>query len=140
MSDILNARIILCSFGGSKGYAYFTDDATIEVGDKVLVVAPNGQNGNPVHDGKGAILGYLTLVTVTGVDETVEAVEKVREWIVGKVDLAAYIAKREREQKRSVLEAKIKRAAQEARSRIDVAALAKDNPDLQALIAQLASV
>ena len=65
MSDILTARIVQCQFKGSqKLYAYFTDDQTIAVGDKVLVVSPNGEYSNAVADPSGAIAGYLTLVTV----------------------------------------------------------------------------
>lgn len=141
MSDILTARIVQCQFKGSqKLYAYFTDDQTITVGDKVLVVSPNGEYSNAVADPSGAIAGYLTLVTVASVEETPETVRNVREWIVCKPDLTKWRERKEREQRRATIEAKIKRAVAEARNRIDVAELAKNSPELTALITELNTI
>ena len=138
MSDILTARIVQCQFKGSqKLYAYFTDDQSIAVGDKVLVVTPTGEYRSAVTDAAGTVAGYLTLVTVKSVEETPETVENVREWIVCKPDLTTWHERRKKAQRRATIEAKIKRAVAEARNRIDVAELAKDSPELQALIAEL---
>ena len=138
MSDILNARIVSCKFNvGDKHYAYFTDDPSIGVGDRVLVVAPNGAPGNALHDADGKLQGFLVLVTVVSTDETVRDIEHVREWIVGKVDVSVYFERKARQAARDVIEAKIKRALREARERLDISTLAKDDPKLQALVAEL---
>lgn len=118
--SILSSRIVSVRYADTnREYAYFTDDASIVEGDKVVVVSP--------HNGP-------QIVTVSSVKETVGAIEKVREWIVCKIDLAAYNARKEREEKREILRAKIERAKKEALAAIDIADLATRSPELAKLI------
>lgn len=132
---ILTARVVRCKFDDDNrnSYAYFTDDPTIEVGDFVVVVSPNGP-------GVRSDAGYPKVVRVTSTTETVESITKVREWIVCKLDLSGYAERREREEKRQVLIAKIDRAAEEARGRFDLQQLATASPELKALLDQLAAI
>ena len=63
-----NTRIVHVTFSGyGKQYAYHTDIAGVEVGDKVVVDTPSSG---------------LTIVTVTSVGESAEGVEKAEKWIV----------------------------------------------------------
>jgi len=135
-NPILTARVVRCKFDDdkfSRSYAYFTDDPTIEVGDFVVVVSPSGP-------GVRSDAGYPKVVRVTSTTETVDGITKVREWIVGKLDLSAYTERREREEKRQVLIAKIQRAAEEARGQFDLQQLAATSPELKALLDQLAAI
>lgn len=134
-NDLLTARIVSVQYTpGGRTYAYFTDDETIAVDDYVVVVAPNS-NGSGWRD--DAADGYPLIVRVASVEETVNAIEKVREWIVSKVDLSGYVAKKAAREKQALLRAKIQRVAKETRDAIDLAALAAANPKLQELLAEL---
>lgn len=133
---ILTARIVRCKFedDARQSYAYFTDDPTIDVGDFVVVVSPNGPGVRATD------IGFPKIVRVTSTTETVDSVAKVREWIICKIDLSGYAERRERDEKRRVLIAKIERAAEEARGRFDLQQLAANSPELKALLDQLAKV
>lgn len=124
MSDILNARIVRVRFSDGNNdqeYAYFTDDASIGVDDLVVVMPPKG---------------LPKVVKVSSVSETVESIQRVREWIICKIDLTAYKARKTAEEKRALLRAKIERAKAEAIAAIDLTDLAGRSPALAALIAE----
>jgi len=124
MSDILNARVLSVKFSDGnteQQYAYFTDDASIAVDDLVLVMPPKG---------------LPKVVKVSSVDETVEAIQRVREWIICKVDLTQYKARKEAEEKRAVLRAKIERAKADALASFQMDDLVGRSPALASLIAE----
>lgn len=151
-NPILTARIVRCKFDnhGSGLYSYYTDDKTIKEGDLVVVVVPQNRNGDaftvsgaqlPAKEGEApqppaAPMGYAKIVRVMSTEETVEGVEKVREWIVCKLDFEEYSDRRAIEEKRKVLNAKIKRAVAEAKEALEMDDLVSRSPELKALLEQ----
>lgn len=150
MSDILTSRIVNVQFSAhdSRTYAYFTDDETIQTGDLVVVISPNnrGDDAFPVFGTNSepaaapALLGHAKIVRVVSTEETVESIERVREWVVAKLGFDAYADRRAREEKRRILGAKIKRARQEALEAFEMAELAAKSPALQALLDEMAKL
>lgn len=143
--SILSARIIQVKFNDydTKSYAYFTDDASISVGDFVAVVTPNNREqgvavfGAATEEGGAPVmLGYPKIACVSSTTETVQGVEMVREWVVGKLDLESYAKRRETEERRKILNAKIKRAVEDAKRELDVSDLAARSPALAELLKQ----
>ena len=159
-NPILTARIVHCSFGrGNNGrddtYAYYTEDETIKEGDLAVVVAPRNSgldafsvcrpmtkeerdSGHPQPP--NAPIGYAKIVRVVSTEETVVGIENVREWIVCKLDFADYCERRSIEEKRKVINAKIKRAVAEAREQLDLEDLASRSPALKALLEEAAKI
>lgn len=86
------------------------------------------------------IAGYPTIARVVSTEETVEGVERVREWIVARLDFAEYLDRRAIEERRKVLVAKIERAAREARARLELDDLASRSPELKALLDEAAKL
>lgn len=133
----MTRRIITCVFSGNRnGYAYYTDDASIQVDDYVVVVSPNGD----VNHRSELVDGFPTIVKVISVDETVEAVTRVAKPIVHKIDLAGYAAMVEHQKQVEVLKAKIARARKDALENIELAKLAALSPELGALVKEMASL
>lgn len=108
-----------------KIYAYLTEDQTIKADDTVVVDSPNG--------------GYKC-VRVVSVEETVESVTKASKWIVQKVDDTVYKSLIEKQKRKAVLEAKLSKAVEEARKQVDYDALAKLNPAIAELVAELKTI
>lgn len=106
-------------------YHYLTDIEGIEVGDTLVVDSPN--NG-------------MTCVKVVSADESEVGLAKATKWIVCKVDTAAYHGRVEREARRKLLIAKLKKMQEEALEANQFAALAALNPDAVALINELKSL
>ena len=106
--------------------------------------APNGGWATPVAPppppAPAGVVGYPKIVRVVSTEETVESVERVREWIVCKLDFSEYRERRATEERRKVLTAKIKRATQEARERLELDELASKSPELKALLEEAAKL
>lgn len=111
--------------GNSRSYAYMTDIEGVEVGDVLVVHTPHS--------------GY-TCVTVTSVDETADTVEKATKWVVCKVDVAGYNDRIEREERRRLLLAKLKKMQAEVLEADQFKLLAKLNPDAAKLVKELKSI
>ena len=106
----------------SNKYAYLTDIEDIAVGDTVVVESPYS--------------GY-TCVTVVAVDDSAEAVTKATKWVVCKVDTAAYTARIEREKKRAVITAKLRKLKSDMLEANQFAALAAESPEAAKLVEEL---
>jgi hypothetical protein len=132
-------RIVLCKFryinatglrevqyNSPKDYAYYTDDDTIKVDDYCVV---NVRASSPSISG-------LQVVKVVGVQETVEAIAKVFEWIIVKVPMDEYNARLEKQDKLKLLEVKIRKATEDARRMIEFEKLAETLPELKELVAE----
>jgi len=140
--SILTARILQCVFpGSSQTYAYFTDDVSIKEGDLVVVGTPRASQGEtfkiPSEEADKLEQRHAKIVQVVSTEETVDSVEKVREWIIGKLDFATYNSRRNSEKKRQVILAKIRRAKEEALQNMDFDALKAMSPELNKLVGDL---
>lgn len=87
-----------------------------------------------------SLMGYAKIARVVSTEVTVESVERVREWVVAKLDFTNYGDRREREEKRKVLAARIKRARQEAIEQIEMDELANKSPALKSLLEEMAKL
>ncbi len=113
--------------GESKGYDYrVLRGLDVKKGDFVVVETP--------HHG-------LTVVTVAE-DPTEEAGLNTAslKWVIDKVDMASYKEMMERAERKRVLTARLDTLANEARKRIDYAALFANNEDAMALLKELESL
>jgi hypothetical protein len=133
-------RIIGVNFPtGGKTYHYYTDDASITIGDYVVVVSPNsscyGAQTDPTFD--KALGGYPVVVRVETVEETLEAIEKVAKWVVTRVDLQAYAKRIETEESIRLLRAKIAKAEKQAREMLELENLRSLSPELGTLLDEL---
>lgn len=142
---ILSARIVQVVFGDhdNKSYAYYTTDESIAKDDLVLVVTPSNREGGISLSRPGMFpeapqvhVGYPKVARVVSTKETVEGIEQVREWIVTKLDFAEYLTRRDAEEQRKLLNAKIKRAVEEAKRELDLTDLASRSPALAELLKQ----
>lgn len=129
---VAGQRIVKATFeghNGAKDYAYYTD-IDLAVGDFAVVVSPYGE----LYDEESK--GYITTVKITSIDEDVTSVQKASKWIVQKVDLAGYRERISRIEELKTIDAKIKRATEEARKLLELEKLAELSPDLKALVAR----
>lgn len=129
--SVAGQRIVRAQFvdgRGQKDYAYYTDDETIAKDDFVVVVSPYGE----VYDDESQ--GYVKVVKVVSVEETVEAITKASKWIVQKVDLAAYRERMKRIERLKLLDAKIEQAKKEAMRRLELKQLMDMSPELKQLV------
>jgi hypothetical protein len=105
----------------TKKYNYFTDDATIVIGDKVVVDSPYG--------------GYVVVDVLDTRDKLYD--DRASKWVVCKVDDRAYRARLEASKRRAailkVLESKAKRVEESQKFRY----LASVDQDAAALLTEL---
>jgi hypothetical protein len=109
----------------TQRYSYLTDIEGVDVGDTLVVHTPSS--------------GF-TCVMVTSVTETADSVEKATKWIVSKVDVAGYRARLEKDERRKLLTAKLKKMQNEALEADQFAALIKLVPGAAALVEELKSL
>lgn len=121
----MTTRIIRVRFPNShtsQTYAYYTDIEGIVEGDVVVVNAPS--------DG-------MTCVKVVSVEEDVDGIKKANKWIVCKVDVAAYEARKEAEQRKELLKAKLEKMKKEALERQTYDMLLTMMPEAAEIIEEL---
>lgn len=145
--SVLTARILQCVFGDTPmadKYAYFTNDPTIQAGDLVVVAVPKDYEKNsfalPFTNEDRLERRYVKIVKVISTEETVEGIERVREWIISKIDTTGYNERRSAEKARALLIAKIKRAKEEALEALTLDTLKSMSPELDKLITELAAL
>lgn len=127
-------KIVSCQFSdGGLDYAYFAGNLDLAEGDYVVVASPYGDGGACFDEESG---GYLKVVRVVSVDENLEGVQKAAKWVIGKVDLVEYRERRQKVEQMRTIEARIHRAAADARKRLELDALVAVSPDLKALLAE----
>lgn len=141
---ILSAKVVSVRFTnvaggrvGNRTYAYYTNIPDLKQGDAVIVMAPYSQGGLEFKIEGFSDPRYPVVVEVTSVEETVEAIEKVHEWIICKVDFAEYFDRRQKTRQVEILQAKIKKAAENARREIALESLADRSPALAELLMEL---
>jgi hypothetical protein len=113
---------------GHKDYAYYTNDNSLVKGDFAIVVSPFGN----LYDDKSQ--GYITVVKVISIEETVEAITKASKWIVQKVDLDSYREHMAQIARVKLLDAKIEVARKEAMHRLELKQLMDLSPELATLV------
>lgn len=127
------AKIVQVQFTqGSSEYAYFDGGLDLQVGDFAVVASPYGDSSGGVYDEECG--GYLKVVQVSSVDPNVEGVRKVAKWIVSKVDVTDYRARRKKVEDLKALDARIVAAEREARKALEMTKLRELSPELAALI------
>lgn len=136
---IAGEKIVQCEFsdGASKGYAYFAGELDVKEGDYVVVASPHnpsGYTGGGIHDVECG--GYLTVVRVTSVDPNAEGIRKAAKWIISKVDVTEYVARRQRVEQLKTLDQAIRAAEAQARKQLEMEKLRELSPELAALIDQ----
>lgn len=135
---VVGQAVVRCTFDdGGKEYGYFAGGIELKEGDAVVVASPYGEGPN---SNRGtfdeACGGYLKVVRVSSVEPNVDAIERAAKWIIGKVDTAEYVQRRERIEELRTLDAQIKRAAREATQRLELEQLKAVSPELTALLAK----
>lgn len=123
--NIVTVQYFGTGYASNKSYAYLTDIGGLKAGDHVVVDSPNS--------------GY-TVVLVTSVEETADAINKATKWIVSKVDVEGYQQRLERQKERETLMAKLKKMQAEMLERDQFATLAATNPEAAELVKRLKSL
>lgn len=119
-----------------RDYAYFTDDALVQVGDLVVVAAPNG-TGPAVKLPGETSSRRLTFARVSSVKPSYREGSKASQWIVGRVDTRKWLERVELAQRRELLEKKIEKTAEALRKRVEMQTLAAQHPELAELMKEL---
>lgn len=131
------ARVVLCCFpGSSTQYSYYTRDESIGKGDYCLVVSPY-ENRNGGSHAITELGGYLNIVKVADVKETVQAVNAAHSWILQRLDISAALNEAARREAAKVLRAKISKARKAAEERVQLEQLRSLSPELDSLLTQL---
>jgi hypothetical protein len=110
-----------------KGYCYFTDIDGWEVGDKAVVQVRGGSSAGKLH-----------VVTVCKVGANADERSRAHEWIIQKVDMAAYDARIEKQKRREELFEKLDAIKAEADRMAKYETLAAGgNKEAKALVKEL---
>lgn len=131
---IAGERIVQVEFtdGGKRSYAYFAGGLNLALSDFVVVASPYGSDG--VFDEESG--GYLKVVRVTSLDATVDGIKKAAKWVIAKVDVADYRARRARVEELRVLDERIIVAKREALKSLELKSLMELSPELAELVAK----
>jgi hypothetical protein len=119
-----------------RDYAYFTDDPLVQIGDLVVVAAPNG-TGPAVKLPGETSSRRLTFARVSSVKPSYREGAKASQWIVGRVDTRKWLERVELAQRRELLEKKIEKTAEALRKRVEMQTLAAQHPELAELMKEL---
>lgn len=104
-----------------KIYSYFSDDDTIEAGDKVIVETTD--------------MGYV-VVNVESVQHFITD-SKTTRWVIQKLDLTRHHDRQEKIKKAAEIRSRLDKALDEQRKLLDYRKLAEINPKVAALLKDL---
>lgn len=108
-----------------KQYKYITDDITITKGDIVIVDSPDTR---------------YTCVAVVDIHHYEVPASGKPKWVVAKLDISAHEARMEKLRKTEELQNRLQKAAEEHRKRINFEEMAKANPEIATLLAELKDI
>lgn len=106
----------------SRIYSYFSDDLSIQIGDRAVVESP--------HDG-------YTLVRVVSVGDTIEGLEKAYKYLVCKIDDSAYLARKAKDREIALLRIKLEKEKKLAEERKVLESLREVSPEAAEIVDKL---